>query len=294
MKVHAGSRVRLAPYLFVAPFFLVFAVFGLFPIIASFLLSLTNWQGVNGGDFIGLANYARLLSDNSFRTAFGHTVLMWLLVVPTLSFGGLVLAWITESRLVRFRRVLRTVFLLPVMPPLIVVAIIFLLLLDPTYGLPNQLLRAVGLGTINIRTSEGVALPVVATMVIWRWLGYNMTIHLAGLQSLPSEVIEAARVDGASAWRLFWRVVVPLSTPVLVFTAVQSTVGVFNIFDEPYVLFGTQGGPGEAGLMTGPLLYREAFQFFHVGYASAIAYALAAVVFIASLVQLRALRHESA
>lgn len=281
---------KLVPYAFLAPFFVVFGIFGLFAVIASLGLSFTDWQGVQGGTFVGVENYQRALADDSFRRAFANTAAVWILTVPILSFGGLALAWSLESKLVRFKSLLRTVFFLPVLPSLVVVGITFLLLLDPQYGLPNIALQRLGISPINLHTDAFAAIPVLSLVVLWRWLGFNMVIQLAGLQSLSHEVLESARIDGASEWQLFWRMVVPMSKPVLVFAFVNSTIGTFNLFDEPYMLFGTQGGPGEAGLVVGTLLFREAFEFFHLGYASAIAYALAIVVFVFSLLQLRTVR----
>jgi lactose/L-arabinose transport system permease protein len=286
-------RSRLAPYLFLLPFGILFVVFVVFGIVASLGLSLTNWKGAAiGGEFVGIENYQRLVGNVSFQRAFLHTVQLWTLTVPVLTFGGLALAWILDSRAVRFKAFFRTIFLLPVLPSLIVVGIVFLLLLDPKYGLPNVALRAIGLSPISLRTDTDAAIPVLAIMIIWRWLGYNMVIHLAGIQALPREVLEVARVDGASSWQLFWLVVVPMSRPILVFTSVLSTIGIFNLFDEAFVLFGTQGGPGESGLVIGTLLFREAFQNFNLGYASAVAFAVMAAVFVASLIQVRIARDD--
>lgn len=278
---------RWTPYLFLSPFLLLFGIFGALAVTVSLVLSFTNWQGVAGGEFVGLDNYAKLVTEPSFRQALAHTVVVWCLTVPVLSFGGLALAWVLQSRLVRMKALLRTLFFLPVLPSLVVTGLVFLLLLDPRYGLPNVALRSLGLDPINLRVDPAVSVPLVAVIVIWRWLGYNMIIHLAGLQAISTDVLQAARVDGAGGWRLFWHVVVPMSKPVLVFTAVLSTIGVFNLFDEPYILFGTQGGPEQAGLMLGPLMFREAFENFDLGYASAIAYALTVMVVVASLVQAR-------
>ncbi len=287
------GRPRLAPYLFILPFFIVFGTFGLYALLNSFGLSFTSWRGVRGGEFIGLDNYLNLLGDNSFRRALFNTAGVWLLTVPVLSFGGLALAWMLQSKLVRFRGVFRAVFFLPVLPSLVVVGITFLLLLDPQYGLPNLLLRQLGLAPISLKTDPLVAVPVLSLVVIWRWLGFNMVIQLAGLQALSDEPIESARIDGASEWQVFWRVVVPMSKPVLLFSFINSTIGTFNLFDEAYMLFGTQGGPGEAGLVVGTFIFRDAFEFFRLGYASAAAYAVAVLVFIASVVQLRVARDAS-
>jgi lactose/L-arabinose transport system permease protein len=290
--MHAITTRRLAPYGFLLPYLVLFGVFGVFAIGLSFGISFTDWEGLRGGSFVGLDNYARLLDDQSFRDAFVHTAIVAVVVVPTLSFGGLALAWALQSNLVRLQRSLRTAMFLPVLPPLVVVGTAFVLLLDPVYGLPNIVLKAVGLGPIDIYTDSAADLPVIVLVVVWRYLGYNMVIHLAGLQSLSHDVLEAARLDGASPGQIFWRIIVPLSKRALIFTSVLSTFGVFSLFDEVYVLFGTEGGPSEGGLLMGPLIYREGFIDFNMGYAAAMAYVVVAIVLVLALVQMKVSRDD--
>ena len=282
------GRAGATGYLFIAPFFLVFLVFQAFALLAAFALSLTDWKGVQGGQFIGATNYLALLNDRQFLLALGHTALLWVMTVPLLSLGGLGLAYAVNSTLVRWAGALRALLFLPILPSLVVVGSLFLLLLDPTFGLPNRLLGALGIPAISLKTNPAVALPVLAAVTVWRYIGYNMVIHLAALQNLSTAVLESAELDGASSWQRFWHVVVPMSKPMLVFTTVLSTIGVINLFDEPYVLFGSEAGPGQAGLMLGPYMYRQGFEYFNLGYASAITYALAAIAFIFSLLQIRA------
>lgn len=281
-----ASSQKIA-YLFIAPFFLVFLVFQLAAMIASLGLSLTNWKGASGGEYVGLSNYTALFTDSDFLAALGHTVIVWVLTVPALSFGALFLAHLLNQRVTRGKSALRTLYFLPVLPPLVVVGVLFLLLLDPVYGLPNIFFQAIGLPPINIKSDPAVALPVLSLVIFWRWLGYNMTIHLAALQSLSSEVLESARVDGVNAWQMFWSIIVPMSKPTLIFTAVMSTIGTFNLFDEPYVLFGPEAGPNQAGLMLGTYMFRQGFEFFNLGYASAISYTVAIIVLVVSLLQMR-------
>ena len=286
-RLRPPRRGSAIGYAFIGPFFVNFLLFQAFALVAALLLSFTDWHGALGGAFIGLDNYARLFSDVSFQRALLHTVLVWIVAVPLLSFGGLALAWLLNAAVVRGRGILRTMLFLPILPALVVVGIVFLLLLDPRYGLPNLLLHAAGLVSVNVKTDPAAAVPVLIVVVSWRWLGYNVVIHLAGLRTLSREVLEAASMDGASAWQSFRHVVLPMSRPMLVFTAVLSTIGVVNLFDEPYVLFGGGGGPDGGGLMLGPYIFRQGFQYFNMGYASAIAYAVAAMVFLFSMLQVR-------
>lgn len=279
-----------AGYLFVAPFMVVFLVFQVFALAAALGLSFTNWKGSAGGSWVGLSNYTALFQDPNFILALWHTGLLWVLTVPLLSFGGLGVAYLLISPLARAARLLQTLLLVPAMPALVVVGTLFLLLLNPTQGLPARLLGVFGLPGINIQTNVAAAIPVLAVMVLWRWLGYNMVIHLAALKNFSGDVLESAALDGASRWQIFWRIVVPMSSPMLLFTTVISTIGIAGLFDEPFVLFGLAAGPAQSGLVLGTFMYREGFQYFNLGYASAITYVLALIVFVFALVQLRVSR----
>lgn len=285
-------RSQPAAYLLIAPFLLVFVVFQAFALVAALGLSFTDWQGSAGGQWVGLNNYLFLFQDPSFLLALWHTGLLWLLTVPLLSFGGLWIAYLLMNPLVRFAKAHRTLLFVPTMPSLVVAGTLFLLLLDPGIGLPAQIMRALGLDPINIRTDPAVAMPVLAVVVLWRWFGYNVIIHLAALQNLPSEVIESAQIDRATRRQIFWRIVVPMSKPMLLFTTVISTIGIAGLFDEPYVLFGSSGGPSQGGLTLGVFMYREGFQYFNLGYASAITYVIALIVFLFALVQMRVSRDD--
>lgn len=286
------ERSNRAAYVFIAPFLIIFAVFQAFALVASLVLSLTNWKGATGGSFVGLGNYTALFQDPNFLTALWHTGLLWLLTVPILSFGGLALGYLLMSPLVRFAKVFRTLLFVPTMPSLVVAGTLFLLLLDPTIGIPAQIFKAVGLPPINLRTDPTVAIPVLAVVTLWRFVGYNMVIHLAALQNLPNEIIESATLDRATRWQIFWRIVVPMSRPMLLFTTVVSTIGIAGLFDEPYVLFGSSGGPSQGGLTLGVFMYREGFQYFNLGYASAITYVIAIIVFAFALIQMRISRED--
>jgi ABC-type sugar transport system permease subunit len=277
-----SRRWNVAPYVLILPFMASFLIFDSFAIMASFGLSFTDYQGYGTGSFIGLDNYREMLTDKTLLQALGHTATIWLLTVPFLCFGSLVMAWFIESR-----GFLRTAFFLPVLPSLAVVSIIFLLMMDPKFGLIGQLFSAVGLTPVNILIDPRVAVPLISAIVIWKSFGYMVVVQLAALQSFPSQVREAALVDGVGGWNFFWRVLVPISKPSIAFVGVISTFGVVNAFEESYLLYKTTGGPGRSGLILGTYLYREGFVDFHFGYASAIAYGMALLMFVVALLQLR-------
>ena len=287
-------RSGAAPYVFVFPFIAVFGVFGVFAVIASLGLSFTDWKGVASGNFIGIDNYIQMAQDPTLRKALINTGIIWLLTVPILTFGSLLVAWFVESKLVRpLRSFYRTALFLPVLPSLAVVSIIFLLMMDPSVGLIGQLFTAVGLTPVNIQLDQAAALPLISFIIIWKAFGYNVVLQLAALQAFPEQLKEAAQIDGVGNWNFFARILVPLSKPTLAFLAILSTIGVANSFEESYLVFGITGGPQQAGMIISTYLYREAFRDFDIGYASAIAYGLSLLLFVAAAIQLRLGRDAS-
>jgi len=279
--------LRAAPYVFVSPFYLIFLAFGLLPIVFSLGVSLYDWRGTTPGAFVGLANFQVLLHDPGFYTALRNTVLVWLGSVPPMILLALIFAVLLNSQRVRFRGFFRTVYFLPVVTSLVITGLIFSFLFSSTFGLVNQLLAPFGIAPINWLANPAWMKPVLILALLWRWTGNDMVIMLAGLQSIPDDLYEAARVDGASGPQLFWHITVPLMRPVILFDAIISTIGTFNLFAEPFVLFGADGGIGQAGLVTGTLLYQNAFVYFKFGYGAALAWVIALIVFTLSMIQLK-------
>ena len=284
------SRIRwhkLAPYFFISPFFVIFAIFGLFPIIYSGFISLHNWTGLKAPIYIGLNNYATLLKDPDFLNALRNTAVLTLISGPITIGGGLVLAVILNNRLLRFRSAFRTIFYLPLVVSLVVAAQVFGLLLGNPFGLVNEGLARLGLARVDFLHQPNLTIFVLVVLIVWKYIGNDLVIMLAGLQSIPPELNEAALVDGATPLQTFWNITIPLMRPVILFDIVLSTINTFNIFAEPYSLFGVTGGANQSGLVTGLLLYRTSFQFFKFGYGSAMAYIVGLIIFVLSLVQLR-------
>jgi len=273
---------KLAPYLFISPFFVLFAIFGLFPILYSGYISLHEWTGLNPPTFVGLRNYANLLQDNDFLTALRNTTLLMLVSGPLTIGGGLVLAVVLNNRMVRFRNLFRTIFYMPLVVSLVVASQVFNLMLGNPFGLINEGLSRLGLQRINFLNEPRLTIVVLVVLITWKYIGNDLVIMLAGLQSIPAELSEAAIVDGASAVQIFWNITLPLMRPVILFDVVISTISTFNIFAEPYTLFGTTGGVNQSGLVTGLLLYRTSFTFFKFGYGSAMAYILGIIIFVAN------------
>ncbi|KQV24177.1 MULTISPECIES: carbohydrate ABC transporter permease [unclassified Kitasatospora] len=277
---------RSIPYLFVLPAVLLFAAFKLYPILASFRLSLYKQSG-GVETFAGLDNYARLLDDSLFWTALGNSAVILVVQVPLMLALATGLAVAFNSTLLKGRSLFRLGFFLPMITGLVAYGIIFSVLLNQQYGLVNWLVGS----DIPWLTDPLLAKVSLGLALTWHYTGYNAVILLARLQTIPTELYDAAAVDGAGAWRAFRHVTLPGLRPALLLTTVLSTIGTLQLFDEPYVLTG--GGPDNATLTIGMYLYQNAFKYFDFGYASAIAYALALLIGALGLLQFKVLGGKS-
>ncbi|MFF2143710.1 carbohydrate ABC transporter permease [Kitasatospora sp. NPDC058190] len=277
-------RRTALPYLLLAPALVTFGVFKAYPIVDSLLLSFTTGSGT-ATRAAGLANYRRLLDDPLFWTALRNTGEILVVQVPLMLGLALLMAVGINSALVRWRAVWRLGVFMPAVTGLVATGVMFAFLLRTDDGAVNWLLDAVGLPTVDWLGQPFWARMSVVLVLTWHYTGYNAVIYLAGLQSIPRELYEAAMVDGAGPIRRFTAVTVPALRPVLLFTVVLSTIGTLQLFDEPYVLTG--GGPDNATLTVSMYLYQNGFRYFDFGYASAIAYALTLLVSVLGAVQMR-------
>jgi ABC-type sugar transport system permease subunit len=289
----AGGLVRVAgrrvwrhryAYLFVSPFFVLFAIFFLYPIGYSFWLSFRDWSLVGPARSVGLQNYRDLLHDQIFWQSMTNAGLLFLIYVPAMTFLALVLAVLLNSRYVRLQGIFRTIIFLPyVMSGTVAAAYTFQLLLDRDAGYANRLLHFVGVSPVPWLDDIWWARVSVGLLVLWGWLGYNMLIMLAGLQAIPPELSEAARVDGAGPVRIFFKITVPLLRPVIVFAVTLSIIGTFSLFTEPFVL--TQGGPANATTTPVVQIWNNTFSYLRVGYSAAMSYVFLAIIVILALAQ---------
>ncbi|MBI2940024.1 MAG: sugar ABC transporter permease [Chloroflexi bacterium] len=286
-QVPSASRLWLkaAPYLFISPFYFLFAIFGAFPIGYSLWISFHEWRGLRVGEFVGLRNYALLLVDPAFARAVVNTAAIGLVYVPAMTILSLTFAAIL-SRELRLRGVYRTGIFLPVVTSGVAVGILFQFFFASPYSPFNAVLGLFGLPAKSWIGEEWFIKPAIVVMLLWRWVGSNMMIMLAGIQTISQELYEAARIDGASGVQSFFFITIPLMARVIAFAMILSTIGMFNLFDEVYLVVGSGGGPYEAGLVTGLLIYRTAFETFKFGYASAIAYAVGVIIIALSMLQI--------
>ena len=290
----SGENVA-AGYVFLAPALIVIGVFFLLPVLAALILSLTDFDiyaVADAGDarFVGLANYARLLQNHDFWIALRNTLYFALVGGPLTIATSLAAALLLNNKLVRFRSFFRTVFFAPFVTTLVAVAIVWRYLYHPQYGLLNYVLGWFGVHPIDWLGDPVWAMPAIILMAVWKNFGYNMLIFIAGLQAIPDDLYEAAHLDGAGAWQRFRHVTLPMLGPTLVFVAVITMIGYFQLFAEPYVM--TRGGPLRSTTSLVLLMYEEGFRWWRMGYAAALAFALFLVIMAATLIQLRLQRAE--
>jgi len=273
------------PYLFISPFYILFLIFGVYPILFSLYLSFTEWKGLGPIKFVGLRNFELLLKDKIFWQSMTNGVILFFMYVPIMTFLALVLAVILNSKRVRGFRFFRTLLFIPYIMNIVAAGFTFRLLLNQKYGLVNALLGIFNIAPVPWLESVWGGRVSLCLLVIWAWLGYNMVIMLAGLQTIPGELTEAALIDGASSTQAFFYVTIPLMRPVILFSVVLSTMGSFNLFSEIYNLTG--GGPINATLTPVIVIFDQAFGNFRLGYASAMSYLYFLILFVLTLLQFR-------
>jgi len=273
----------IAGYLFLLPNILGFLVFSSIPVVATFSISLLDWDLIRAPRFVGIDNYVKLLTDDAvFRKVLFNTAYYVIGTVPAGIILSLLLALAMNAN-VRGIALFRVIFFIPVISASVAVAVMWRWLYNTDYGLINMLLTSVGLKGVPWLASTAWAMPAVILMAIWKSLGYNMVIFLAGLQSIPVHLHEAAAIDGANGVQRFRYITLPLLAPTTFFVLVISVISSFQVFDLAFVL--TKGGPGDATNTMVMYIYNQAFQFFHMGYAAAIAWVLFAIIFVITLLQ---------
>jgi multiple sugar transport system permease protein len=280
------ARETLVAWLFILPALIGFLTFYAYPAIRGIYISLNQWNLLTEPNFVGVQNYTTLLQDGEFWHAMRVTLYYVLLNIPLQTLLGLVIAVLID----RFVKgiLFRSLIIIPWLIPNVVVGLLWLWILDPTLGIFNQFLQAIGLSRQPFLGSVNQALPTIAWMNIWRHMGYTALLIFAGLQTIPKDVYEAGAIDGASETRMFWSITIPLLRPVLIFVLVTSVVGSFQIFDTIAVT--TAGGPVDATRVIYWFIYEHAFTRFNFGYATAASMVLFAILIVVSLIQMRVLR----
>jgi len=286
-------RRAAAGWCFVAPALIVIGVFFVLPVVAALLLSFTDFDLYALADLrnlrvVGLRNYVRLLETPLFWQALGNTLYFVVVGVPLSIGASLATALLVNSPLARLKAVFRTALFMPVVTTLVAVAVIWRYLLSTRYGMINYALGRFGIGPIDWLGDPHWAMPAIILFAVWKSFGYNMVILLAGLQSIPADLYEAARVDGASASQRFRHVTLPMLAPILAMVAILTIAGYFQLFGEPYVM--TQGGPLQSTVSVLYFMYEEGFKWWNLGSASAVAFLLFLFIFAVTALQVRVAR----
>ena len=272
------NNQNFAAWIFVLPAILGTFIFIIIPVICSFGLSFTDWDLLNPIKFVGLENYRLLFKDNLFYKILGNTVVFALstsilgVIIP------LILASILNSK-IRGSEFFKTAYFLPFITPMVVIGIIWAWIFDPNIGLLNQVLHI----NINWLYDSNFALPALIIVSVWKLIGYNMIIFLSSLSSISNSMFEAAKIDGANSFQTFKNVTIPLLSPTIFFVIIITAISSFQVFDLIYLM--TQGGPFDSTNVLVYAIYKNAFEYFNVGKASAIAYVLFAIILVLTLIQ---------
>lgn len=287
--VSAIRRRERAAWTFVAPALLAVGLFFAIPVVSALLLSLTDFDiyalaDLNNLRFVGLQNYQNLLGNPLFWGAMKNTVWFAVLGVPLSIAASLAAAVILNARVVKWRPIWRVMFFAPYVTTLVATAVVWRYLLHTRYGVINWALQGVGLPPVDWLGDPSTSIPAILMFVVWKTFGYNMLIFLAVLQTVPDELYEAARIDGAGPWKQFRHVTLPAIAPTMLLVSIISVASFFQLFAEPYVM--TQGGPAQSTVTVLYFMYEEGFKWWNLGSASAVAFILFLCIFAVTLVQL--------
>lgn len=304
MTLRSGKQ-QWVPYFLIAPFLILFLVFGLFPILFSFALMFHVWdpvQGVGSVEFVGFDNIAFALEDPLLWISLENT--LWLALGSGLPqhLVALPLAYLISERLGPWRNTAMGVYFLPYITSTVAIAIMFATLFSTDYGAVNSLLRMAASSSwlaavlpaenIDWLNQPETIKPIIAFVVFWRFVGFNVILYVAAMQSIPRDLYEAARLDGAGSWRVFWHITLPQLKPMMYFAVTLTLIGGLQLFEEPFILTGGKGGIEYAGMTTAIYMYRTAFEFSDFGLASTISWILFAVILVLTVINHRLFRSK--
>lgn len=290
-KPKTVSYSRYGVY-FILPFFVIFGLFQLFPILYTFYLTFFSWDGFNDMVFVGVGNYQRLMADTVFRTAIGNTFRIWgIAAVPQIGLA-LFLGAIFTYRQTRGTQLFQAIFYLPNLITATSIAILFSLLLDWQAGAINQALLRVGFiaQPVNWLRSEFWTSGAVSLIQWWQWFGYTTLLVMAGMKAIPGELYESARIDGAGGITMFFRITLPLLRNTMTYVIITAIIGGMQIFDVPNVLTGGLGDPNRSILTMVMHLYNMSFRFTNYGYGATVAYGLFMIILVFSIIAFRQLQ----
>lgn len=286
-KIKAGKKKyrseakkdMISGYLYIAPFFIIFAIIGLYPLLFSIYLGFQKWNGLSPMTFVGLENFKMVLTDPLFWKSVYNTIVMGIMgTAPQLVFG-IIFAYLLNLAFLKFKNFFRVTIFMPYITSMVAVALIFSVLFsDHESSLVNYVLSLAGLDPVHWGSSEWGTKIAISIMVFWRWVGYNTIIYLAGIQSIPNDLYEAATIDGANRFQQLRYITMPMLKPFIVLTVFTSTVGAMQLFSEPTVFLGTNAFTRDEAMTIVMYLYRDAFKLQSFGTASATAIILLVLI----------------
>ncbi|MDP3179867.1 MAG: sugar ABC transporter permease [Spirochaetaceae bacterium] len=288
----SASRVATA-YLYIAPFFVLFIVFGLFPILYSLALSFTYWKGGGAPVFVFLDNYIALFQDRSFFKALYNTLFIFVVGHAVMLPGAFLIAYVLTTEYVKRKNLFQAFFFTPIVTSTIAISLVFSMIFGERFGVVNYALSLIGAAPVEWYHGSGQWIKfVIIVLFVWKWYGWNAVIYFSGMQGIDRELYECAEMEGAGKWQILRFITAPLMRPVILYTLVMSFVGGLQLFDEPYIITAAgptnfSGGTNQAGLTIAMYLYKCGFSFGQLGYASSIAYALMFIIVALSLLSFR-------
>ena len=276
------KKTRLTPYLLVSPYLIHFGLFVLFPVVFSLVLVFHHWNIISPMEFVGLENFSKLFQDRLFFKSIFNTFIFLVIHIPLQILIALFLAEMLNQK-IRFRALLRASYFLPVVISGVVVTIVWWQLYGFDSGLLNRILTSLGLNKVEWLINPAIAMPSIAIMATWKNVGLYVVLFLVGLQSVPPHYYEAADIDGATHWQKFYHITLPAINSTIFMVVILSTIGGFSLFIEPYIMTG--GGPLNSTISAVLYIYKQAFTYYHMGYAAALGFFFAAIIMIIVIIQ---------
>jgi len=276
------KKSQLTAYLMVSPYLLHLGLFVVFPVVFSLILMFHHWNIISPMEFVGLQNFDKLIHDRLFFKSIFNTLIFLLIHIPLQIIVALFLAEMLNQK-IRLRAFLRASYFLPVVISGVVVTIVWWQLYGFETGLLNRILANIGLAKIGWLVDPAIAMPSIALMATWKNVGLYVVLFLVGLQSVPPQYYEAAEIDGASHWQKFYYVTLPAINPTIFMVVILSTIGGFSLFIEPYIM--TAGGPLNSTISAVLYIYKQAFTYYHMGYAAALGFFFAAIIMLVVVIQ---------
>lgn len=286
-NVSAEKYRNKIAYTYIAPFYVLFLIFSIFPIFSGFIVSFFDWDGVTPMFFVGFSNYIQALSDPIFIKSMYNTAFIGIISTFLMLFIAIILAYILSSKLIAFKSVFKTIYFLPMVTSVVATSIVFQTMFGYNYGLINIFFDFFGFEKINWFGDKGQYIKfAIIILFVWRWTGWNMLMYLAGMQGINTDLYEAATIDGANHIIIFFRITLPLLKPIILFTIISSIIGSTMLFTEPFMLLGSlQGGISNEGLTSMMYLMSKApLGGNHFGYASAVGYVLVVIIVLISVI----------